>query len=204
MLEKEQVTISLEGWSNTHNEPIVCVAATTSNGDTFPIDSIKTADEPHTAENLQKLAENAINKGVSDFGFKVVGSVTDNTGNVANLRRNLSMEENYKDVHMFGCGAHVLNLLAKDFKNKTICEKVMSIAKYFRNRHQPAAWLKEKLCKKLILPSEVRWNTIHDCLAVYLELWPCLMQIVEEYRNSFPNDIYNLITNMGLKRSIAE
>ena len=58
--------------------------------------------------------------------------------------------------------------------------------------------------KKLILPSEVRWNTIHDWPAVYLELWPCLMQIVEEHRNSFSNDIYNLITNMGLKRSIEE
>ena len=44
------------------------------------------------------LAENEINKGVSDFGFKVVGFVTDNTGNVAKLRPNLSMEENYKDV----------------------------------------------------------------------------------------------------------
>ena len=36
------------------------------------------------------------------------------------------------------------------------------------------------------------------------ELWPCLKQIVEEHRNSFPNDIYNLITNMGLKCSIEE
>ena len=62
----------------THITNLSCVLLQQHQMETFPIDFIKTADEPHTAENLQKIAENAINKGVRDFGFKVVGFVTDN------------------------------------------------------------------------------------------------------------------------------
>ena len=190
LLKNEQVTLSFDGWSNIHKEPVVCVVATTSNGDAYLIDSVTTGSESHTAENLKFVAEQALNKGINEYEFQVVGFVTDNTGNVSKLRRTLASGESLEDVQMLGCGAHVLNLLEKDFKSKDISNKILQVCKFFRNHHQPAAWLKEKSSKVLVLPSEVRWNSMYDCLSIYLELWPVLMQIIETQRPNIPNDIY--------------
>ena len=46
-----------------------------------------------TAENLQEVAENAINNGTEEFQFKAAGSVTDNTGNVSKHRKNIVQEK---------------------------------------------------------------------------------------------------------------
>ena len=38
-LDKQLVTLSLDGWSNIHNEPIVCIAATAASGDVYLLDT---------------------------------------------------------------------------------------------------------------------------------------------------------------------
>ena len=98
ILKDEHVTLSLDGWSNVHNQPIVCVAATTSQGETYLVDSVDTKDNSHTAEYLQTLAESAVENSESTFKFKVVGFVTDNTGNVTKLRRNLQNSPVCSDI----------------------------------------------------------------------------------------------------------
>ena len=40
---------------------------------------------------------------------------------------------------------------------------------------------------------------MYDCLSTYLELWPALMHI-ESHREKIPSDVYNLMTNVALKR----
>ena len=66
---KEKVegkTISMEhdGWSNVLNDPLIFCSVTTAKGDTFLSSTIDTEDERHTADNLEKIAEQIM--GVQD------------------------------------------------------------------------------------------------------------------------------------------
>ena len=72
----------MDGWSNVHNETLVCMAATTTSGETFLIDCVDTKDNSHAAEYLESIAKDGIKKRVEKFQFKVCGFVTENTGNV--------------------------------------------------------------------------------------------------------------------------
>ena len=100
--------------------------------------------------------------------------------------------------------AHILNLLGKDLQNKSVIDNVVTINKYFRNHHLPKAWLNEKHSKVLYLPSEVRWNTVFKCLDSYIEAWPHMMSVVEEHREEVSSNIYQFVTNIGLKRSAED
>ena len=59
-LENEFVTLSLDGWSNINNEPVVCVAATTSKGDTYLLSTEDTTSNKHTADHLRTLVISTI------------------------------------------------------------------------------------------------------------------------------------------------
>ena len=154
--------------------------------------------------NKQEKDKIAVENSESTFKFKVVGFVTDNTGNVTKLRRNLQNSPVCSDISMYGCGAHILNLLGKDLQNKSVIDNVVTINKYFRNHHLPKAWLNEKHSKVLYLPSEVRWNTVFKCLDSYIEAWPHMMSVVEEHREEVSSNIYQFVTNIGLKRSAED
>ena len=55
-LSGKEVTLSLDGWSNVHNEPLVCMAATTISGESFLIDCVDTKDNSHTVKYLEPIA----------------------------------------------------------------------------------------------------------------------------------------------------
>ena len=48
------------------------------------------------------------------------------------------------DVIMYGCSAHMLNLLAQDLAIPNIKEQVVQVVKYFRNKHFATAKYKSK------------------------------------------------------------
>ena len=110
-----------------------------------------------------------------------VGSVvTDNAANMAKMRRQL--EENISsDLLTYGSSAHLLNLLGQDVQIPEVREQVIQIIKYFRNTHLPAAKYRASGGKALVLPHEVRWNTVSDCLESYIANWPILVKVCEEY-----------------------
>ena len=56
-LQGKDVCMSLDGWSNVRNEPIVCICVTTIEGKTYPIKAIDTSGHSHTAVYLQELAK---------------------------------------------------------------------------------------------------------------------------------------------------
>ena len=56
-------------------------------------------------------------KNVAKYGFKVCGFVTDNAANVQKIRKTLS-ESDHEAVFMFGCSAHILNLLMKNLSSQ--------------------------------------------------------------------------------------
>ncbi|MCD9088867.1 DUF659 domain-containing protein, partial [Stenotrophomonas sp. SY1] len=55
----ENVCHSIDGWSNIHNEPIMCVTLTTFTGQIYLVDTIDTSRKPHTAEYLLQLVQNS-------------------------------------------------------------------------------------------------------------------------------------------------
>ncbi|CAG9814586.1 unnamed protein product [Phaedon cochleariae] len=139
-LEGQVVSMSLDGWSNIHNEPIVCCSIMTQSGDSYLVSTLDTSGHPHTAEYLKEVATDAIQKTEETFGVKVRSFITDNTGNVLKMRKELIKDV---DIIHYGCSAHILNLLAEDLDIPGVTEHILKAIKYFRNKHLPAAFYKE-------------------------------------------------------------
>lgn len=136
-IKGETVCMSMDGWSNIHNEPLVCSSIITQNGESFLVDTIETKAESHTASYLKELALDAIKKTEAQFGVKVRSFVTDNVGNVQKMSSGLELEKETK-VIQYGCSAHVFNLLAKDLEIPSVTDNILKVIKYFRNKRTPS------------------------------------------------------------------
>lgn len=203
LLQGKTVCMSLDGWSNVHNEPIICATVTTSNSDIYLVDTVDTSGHAHTSDYLSEVAISAIKKCETTFGCYIRSIVTDNATNMTKMRNELKEREDI-DVITYGCSAHLMNLLAKDLEIANIKEQVVQVTKYFRNNHFAAAAYKSAGGLRLVMPQEVRWNTMADCLETYISQWPKLMSVCEQNRDEIDKDISNIVTNIGLKRSAEE
>jgi len=139
--ESNSVTLALDGWSNVHNEPIICFNIIKGDGRTALVQTIDTSGNPHTSDYLQKLTSEEIKRCESEFKVMIGSVVTDNAGNVTKMRRELQKEDDL-DIIQYGCNAHILHLLSQDLKLSGVIQPVVKIIKYFRNHHMPAAWFK--------------------------------------------------------------
>ena len=102
--------MSLDGWSNIHKDPIVCVGVT-SNYKTYLVDTVVT-QPVHSCDNLREIMGNSIKKTKREFNCRTGSVVTDNAANMVKMRRELETEDL---VLTYGCRSHLLNLLAHDF-----------------------------------------------------------------------------------------
>ena len=198
-LSGQSVCMSLDGWSNIHNEPIICVVLTAEDGNSVLLESIDTSGHPHTADYLAELAINSINKCKNEYNCKVTSIVTDNASNMVSMKKKITESSNYPII-TYGCSAHLLSLLSKDLEASQIKEHIVHIVKYFRNTHLPNAWYKEKGGKKLVLPQDVRWNTLSDCLEIYVNEWPKLLLICEEHKDQIDPVIFKKVSDICIKR----
>lgn len=202
-LAGQTVSMSLDGWSNIHNEPVICVSVATVSGEIQLVDSIDTSGNSHNTEYLVKIANDAILKCEIENKCFVRSLVTDNASNVKSMRNELNKDKKL-DLITYGCSAHLLNLLSNDIKIPGVKEHVVQIIKYFRNNHFANAKFKEGGSTKLILPNDVRWNTVVDSLSSYIKNWPILLSICENYRSEIDNSISDKIKNIGLKRNVED
>lgn len=95
--------------------------------------------------------------------------MTDNAANMGNMRyaiRECREFTNPYTIITYGCPAHILNLLSKDLEKKYIKEHVVHVVKYFRNNNFANAKYKQEGGRALVMPQDVRWNTLADCLDV--------------------------------------
>ncbi|CAH2090930.1 unnamed protein product [Euphydryas editha] len=196
-LRGKTVSMSLDGWSNIHNEPIVCCSITTGEGDSVLVHTVDTSGNSHSAEYLTTVAKQSIKKTEEYFRVKVRSFVTDNTGNVTKMRRELEMQEDI-DIIQYGCSAHFLNLLAEDVEVKEVTKHVINVVKYFRNKHLPAAWYKGAKGKKLVMPIGVRWNSIRDTVRSFVENRGILVQICQNHRDAIDRDIYRIVNDIQI------
>lgn len=163
-LTNSYVNLSIDGWSNIHNEPIICATITTEQCDVFLFDTIDTTGKPHTSIYLTELIIDLIERLKTQYNCRVASVITDNAANMAKMRKNITNE----NIITYGCSAHLLNLLSQDLDMGTVKEHVVQVVKYFRNNHAASALYKKEGGKALVLPQDVRWNTLNDCFAVYI------------------------------------
>ena len=133
--------MSVDGWSNVRNDPIVSCSITNMYGDSMLAATEDTSGHSHTGDYLNEVALKVIEECEKDYQVKVRSFVTDNVGNVSVLRRNLENNERV-DVIQYGCSAHLLTLLAHDITTASVHKHVVKIVKYFRYTQLPAAWYK--------------------------------------------------------------
>ncbi len=178
-LKDEIVCLSLDGWSNIHNKPIIYVTVTTLNGHMYLVDTTVTSGQPHTAEylRLEELSKPAIQK-CKELDWHVGSVVADNTANVNKMRKLLEQENELKLV-TYGCTAHILNLQAHDLEIGNIKEDVVYIVKYFRNNHYASARYRQEGGQCLVMPQDTRWNTIKIYIKMYIKNWPTLIKTCE-------------------------
>lgn len=201
-LNGKTVSMSLDGWSNIHNEPVVCVSASTAEGQSYLIDTIDTSGHAHNSEYLQEVAASTIKQTQEKFSCRVASFVTDNAAYMVKMRRQLMNSD--LDILTYGCSAHYLNLLAKDVQLPGVKEHVVQVSKYFRNTHLTAAWYKAAGGKKLTLPIDVRWNSVADCLQSYLDNWSTLLKVCEEHRDAIDANIAAKVSNIAMKRNAED
>lgn len=206
-LKGKIVSMAMDGWSNLHVEPVICISITDiSEGNIHLIDTIDTAENRHTADYLLELAITAI-KNCQKFGCSVKSFVTDNASNMTKMRNQLSECEDLDmpDIITYGCSAHILNLLGKDIDVPDLKDEVKKIIKYFKYTHFSAAKYKQAGGTSLNLPIEVRWNTLSDCFESYLKNWHILVKVcTEENRVATDTEIQGKVHNLDLKSNVEK
>lgn len=84
--------MDLDGWSNVHNEPVVCVSVTNENSESFLVKTVDTSGQKHDATYLTGLATKVIKEVSQEFDVKVRSFVTDNAANMQAMRKQLKNE----------------------------------------------------------------------------------------------------------------
>ncbi|KAE9545565.1 hypothetical protein AGLY_001108 [Aphis glycines] len=208
----KSVCMSMDGWSNIHNEPVVCISVYDVTEKAVYLDeTINTQDNSHNSEYLLNLAVEAINN-CQKYNCTVRSFVTDNAANMAKMREELAQideigavnNNNVCDIIKYGCSAHILSLLAHDLEVDSIKSNIKQVIKYFRNRHKIGANYKQAGGITLILPSDVRWNTFSDCLQSYLENWHILSSVCSNNRAAIDTTIIRKIEDMEMKRNAED
>ena len=187
----QTVSVDFDGWSNIPHEPIICISLITENSGCYLVKTIDTSGSSHTIDYLGKLALETILEVEHEFNVKICSFVTDNAANMNGLRKKL-LEHN-ENLIAYGCSAHIANLLAHDLDIPHVKNPIIEIVKHIRNNHSAAAAYKEAGGKKLILPNETRWNSVADCLDLYIKNWPILANM------KLPKAIESKITDVNLR-----
>jgi hypothetical protein len=115
--------MSQDGWSNIHNESIICLSITDAVEENIHL--INTID---SQEYILDLSVNAI-KRCQELGCSVRSFVTNNVSNMTKMRTELSKNEelSFPDIITYGCSAHILNLLAQDAEIPEVKKDTVSI-----------------------------------------------------------------------------
>lgn len=203
ILKGTNLSMSLDGWSNVHNEPIICCSVMTAYGDSFLIKTVDTSGHPHTADYLKDIAIEAITETEKLFDAKVTSLVTDNAANVSKMRRLLEIVPGI-NIIQYGCSAHILHLLACDIQIPGLMEHVIKVIKYFRYTHLPAAWYKAANGKRLVIPQDVRWNTATDAIECYLENRGILVQVCQDNKESVDSNIYRIVNDINITNNARD
>lgn len=92
-LKNKTVCMSIDGWSNVHHEPVICIVVTdVLDNSVHLIKTIDTTDNRHDATYLLEVAIDGI-RACLELGCKVTSLVTDNAANMNRMRQDLAQAE---------------------------------------------------------------------------------------------------------------
>ena len=192
-------TLLVDGWSDLTNHPVIGVAFV-ANGQCYLVTTVDTTGTPHTSENLADIVKEQKLECEATYNVKIGSLVCDNAANMVRMREILT---NDIGIHVFGCGAHFLNLLAKDIcqskETKTALSKVLEIVKYLRNTHSALAKLREKQLRKPPIPVETRWNSQQEMVKYFISNWMEIVCIISSLLNR-RDRLYQYVEDIQLKR----
>ena len=100
-------------------------------------------------------------------------------------------------LHTYGCAAHYLNLVEGEVSPKTVLAQIIEVQKFFRNHHQPSAWLIEKNGDKPQIPNSTRWNSQDACVETFLNNYQKYHEICSEHPEVDRN-IFKIINNAAI------
>lgn len=150
------VGLQCDAWTNINAECIINFIVTTPQPVLFK--SLETEEKSHTGENIAIWMSEVIEAIGPN---KVLGTVTDNVA--ANLLAHKILSSKYEQqcIQFYGCGAHILNLLAKDII------ALNSAAKILKNSSTAVNEIKKS---KLILPVFKKIQKSHNVCKTSLKL----------------------------------
>jgi len=198
--------MALDGWSNIHNDSIICVCVTDVDGGlVYLLDTIDTQDNSHSWDYLVNLVESSVIHCES-FGCTVGSVVTDNAANMNKMRKNLATCDGLqnKNIITLGCSAHILNLLAHDIEVPGVKTHIKTIFKYFKHSHFFGARYKLEGGKALVFPQDVRWNTLADTIECYLDNWHILYKFCNDNRSAIEASIFTKVKDLHTKTVAQE
>lgn len=208
-LNGKSVTLIQDGWSGIHNEPVI--ASCVSDGEkSFFLSSHETGSNQKTSKYCLDLAIKDIMEATNRFGCTVKSFVSDNEAKMKKMRIDLQKKINTGSDFYFivsGCSAHYLNLLCGDICKlpnvNTIIKQVVELSKYFRNHHEAKGLLAEFQNSRIPqLPGETRWNSVLECLEVFVVNRDFYLKIAEDHEEKIEKNMVNIIQNIGLMKEV--
>ena len=82
----KNVSMMLDLWGSIHNDPVIFVSVTTSDGDNYLTETVDMSGHAQTAEYLQEFFTSAVITTEQRYGCRVGTFVTDNPTNMFKMR----------------------------------------------------------------------------------------------------------------------
>jgi hypothetical protein len=177
----QKVCILQDGWSTSQNAPVISHSLKSSSKSYF-LSAESTGTEKKTSEFCFQLLEAAIKKAESEYGCNVVGVATDNCSSMTRMQSICSAA--YPNLLIFGCNAHLFNLLGSYFTPKDAAENVTRVQKFMRGHQFSSAALKKLKSNRPVLPSTTRWNSQIDSFKNFLDNQGDYLRILREMKVS--------------------
>lgn len=117
LVEGRRATVSIDGWSNITNNPVIGVSFGIIGMKSMFLRAIDTTNMPHTSDQLFLWAKEAILTAEQEFNVNVVAVVTDGANNMVKMRNDLALnliQDKGQTLFVYGCQAHLLNLISKE------------------------------------------------------------------------------------------
>lgn len=99
---------------------------------------------------------------------------------------------------VYGCSAHALNLVESAATPKVILGSIVTVAKFFRDKHRPAALLKERGGLIPQLPNDTRWTSQRSTLATFIANYELYGSVIDDEHATIPDNIRRIVNNRGL------
>ena len=122
------VSLCVDGWSNVSSDSVMGMSVQHKDK-VFLVRSVDASGNKNTGEFLRDKTKEVIVDVQTEYQCKIVSIVTDNAENMKKMRS--LVVSNYPEIIAYGCGAHMLNLLAKDLHPSDVLKKNCSSRETF-------------------------------------------------------------------------